>query len=742
MSGIIWMVSILNTSIPILFYPMKQPITWKVVAKNGIGEEETSTIFSFTTDRSNRLPTSPALIFPANGATDVSSSTKLEWIPSIDPDGDAVTYNLYFGTNVASPNYQPLVASGLTTASYTFTELLQDQQTYYWRVVAVDGFNGQSVTHDGTINTWEFTVENYVADPPIATNLVSPENAASNVSFEVFFKWDPATDKDNAPLTYDIYADKNPNPQIRVATDLSTTMYTHVFEEYGQHYWRVVVKDGTGLLDDYPTFSFTTWDTEPSLNVEMVDIEGGSFMMGQSDMQDVHIPQFNIYDDVRDENPAHEVFLDDYKISKYEITNRQYVSFLNTIVANTSLINSVRAHRRYSFPYRNVTYNGRELCQVFDATRTDRPVGYEETYDSPIIWNGTSFELDTQFENHPVRFMYYQGALWFSKWLGNFRLPTEAEWEYAAIGGKQSQGYTYSGSDNHQEVAVHNIGAPIDTPLYTSPIGSLLPNELGIYDMTGNVQEICEDYYSTDYYSNSPVNNPINTLPAGGLGRSVRGGNYKNPSEVYLRVKKRWRLSGAQYINDSGIRLAAKNTNPQNYGLNGTVFDPEGNPLSGVRLNGFTNVVETDANGDYNTSEVSGWSGTIIPQLQGYELNPESIAVNSLQRNETGNFTGTLITMWHTVSGRVTDASGNPLDNVTINGFTNNVSTDVNGNYSTNEATGWSGDITPQLQAYAFNPEHIEINNISSHETDKDFVGTAIATKRYNISGQVTECIW
>lgn len=91
-----------------------------------------------------------------------------------------------------------------------------------------------------------------------------------------------------------------------------------------------------------------------------------------------------------------------------------------------------------------------------------------------------------------------------------FRLPTEAEWEYAAQGGQQSKGYLYSGSNNIEEVAwLKDNGND-----HQHEVGLLKPNELGLYDMNGNAWELCQDWYDKKFYQRSPNDNPVNTEKA------------------------------------------------------------------------------------------------------------------------------------------------------------------------------------------------------------------------------------
>ena len=130
----------------------------------------------------------------------------------------------------------------------------------------------------------------------------------------------------------------------------------------------------------------------------------------------------------------------------------------------------------------------------------------------------------------------------------NFRLPTEAEWEYAARGGNQNNGYKYAGSNNIGGVAWYyeNSGRK------THAVKGKSPNELGLYDMSGNVWEWCGDWYGSSYYSSSSSNNPKG--PSSGSGRVLRGGGWKDYARD-CRVSDRSYFSASYRNDDLGFRL-------------------------------------------------------------------------------------------------------------------------------------------------------------------------------------------
>ncbi len=133
--------------------------------------------------------------------------------------------------------------------------------------------------------------------------------------------------------------------------------------------------------------------------------------------------------------------------------------------------------------------------------------------------------------NHPVEQVSWDDCQMFIEKMYDitgceFRLPTEAEWEFAARGGNKSKNYVFSGSNNEDDVAI--IGGPNHSQTY--PVSSKMPNELGIFGMSGNVSEWCNDWYES--YNTNPQINPKGPLI--GENRVIRGSCYSNPKDYYL----------------------------------------------------------------------------------------------------------------------------------------------------------------------------------------------------------------
>ena len=218
--------------------------------------------------------------------------------------------------------------------------------------------------------------------------------------------------------------------------------------------------------------------------IEMVKVEGGTFMMGAT--SEMKNPNSN-------EKPVHQVTLtNDYYMGKYEVTQALWQAVMGS---------------------------------------------------NPSEYKGDNLPVETVSWNDCQKFISKLNSLTGRM----FRLPTEAEWEYAARGGKESRGYQYSGSSNISDVAWYdeNSGSK------THPVGTKQANELGIYDMTGNVWEWCSDWYSS--YSSSSQTNP--TGSDSGSARVSRGGGWFNDAS-YCRLSVRFYYTPDFRLDILGLRLA------------------------------------------------------------------------------------------------------------------------------------------------------------------------------------------
>jgi formylglycine-generating enzyme required for sulfatase activity len=241
--------------------------------------------------------------------------------------------------------------------------------------------------------------------------------------------------------------------------------------------------------------------------ITLVYVPAGEFWMGATDSDP---------DAWDDEKPRHRVYLDGYWIGQTEVTNAQYEGF---ILAGGY---STRAF------WSSAGWAWRESNGVT-----------QPLYWNDVTWNGAE---------HPVVGVSWYEAEAYARWAG-VRLPTEAQWEYAARGGPLGRGYLYAGSNSVDEVAWYsdNSGGR------THPVGQKKPNELGLYDMSGNVWEWAADWYDAGYYAQSPRENPLG--PSTGPYWALRGGVWDG-SPKYARCSKRQRPIPFERYWNSGFRVA------------------------------------------------------------------------------------------------------------------------------------------------------------------------------------------
>jgi formylglycine-generating enzyme required for sulfatase activity len=226
----------------------------------------------------------------------------------------------------------------------------------------------------------------------------------------------------------------------------------------------------------------------------MVLVHGGSFEMGSME-------------DEKQDNKIHTIVLHDFYIDKYEVTYDEFQKF----IVETQYITDVE---RDGWSY------------IFNKK------GELERMDN-IHWkHNVNGELLASTEyNNPVVHVTWNDAIAYARWAGK-RLPTEAEWEYAARGGGFTNSYDFSGSKKASDVGWYKS----NSDKLSHKVGQKIKNELNIYDMTGNVAEWCQDWYDVNYYVNSPDNNPEG--PEDGENKVIRGGSWKDSDKectVYNR---------------------------------------------------------------------------------------------------------------------------------------------------------------------------------------------------------------
>lgn len=268
---------------------------------------------------------------------------------------------------------------------------------------------------------------------------------------------------------------------------------------------------------------------DAATGMEFIFVKGGCYQMGDTSG-----------DGYFSEKPVHEVCLDDFYMGKYDVTVGQFRKFVDETGYRT------------------------------EAEKSDGCLGragnkWEQS--SSFNWKNVGFEQD---ENHPVVCVTWDDAKAYTEWLGRksgkkYRLPTEAEWEYAARAG--TKGRNYWGDKPADACKYANVGdlslkrqfsnAMVhecdDGYVFTSPVGKFQPNGYGLYDMMGNVWQWVADWYGPRYYSQSPRNNPAG--PSNGQYRVLRGGSWNYGSQS-VRASYRGRNERKIRNSDIGFRVA------------------------------------------------------------------------------------------------------------------------------------------------------------------------------------------
>ena len=247
----------------------------------------------------------------------------------------------------------------------------------------------------------------------------------------------------------------------------------------------------------------------------MVWVPGGTFKMGTTEDNKLFA----------DAKPVHEVTVDGFWMDKHEVTNREFAEFVRatnykTVAEIKPTLESIMKNLPPGAtpPPEDVLVAG---SLVFTPPDHAVPWNNVENWWSWVpgaCWNhpeGPGSDIKGR-EDHPVVQIAHADAVAYCKWAGK-RLPTEAEWEFAARGGLAEQPYVWGDADpeaggkarcNKWQGTFPNDNTKVDGFAGTAPVGRFDPNGYGLYDMSGNVWEWCSDWYTPDYYKHSPNRNP------------------------------------------------------------------------------------------------------------------------------------------------------------------------------------------------------------------------------------------
>ncbi len=298
-------------------------------------------------------------------------------------------------------------------------------------------------------------------------------------------------------------------------------------------------------------------DLGGGVKLKMALIPAGEFLMGSGESADETAAFFNktygqdflTADFFKDEHPQHRVRIrKPFYLGTFHVTRGQFRQF----VADTA--------------YKTDAEKG-DNPGAYGWDSDKRKFGFTEKYS----WRNAGFE---QTDEHPVVNVSWNDAVAFCKWLSKkegqtYRLPTEAEWEYACRAGTTTR--YYSGDDpetlaNFGNVADAAANAQFpswdftikanDGYVFTAPVGKFRPNAFGLYDMHGNAWQWCADCYGAEYYAKCPVDDP--TGPDSGNFRVLRGGSWSfGPS--FARSAVRYRDSPHVRGYFTGFRVARTN---------------------------------------------------------------------------------------------------------------------------------------------------------------------------------------
>ena len=242
---------------------------WKIIAWDNNSAFNESPLWEFTTEQEqNHPPYQPSNPNPANGSTSVNINVDLSWTGG-DPDGDPVTYDVYFGTNSTPPE----VVSNQTATTYA-PGIMNYNTTYYWKIIAWDN---HSAFNESPI--WEFITESAPENnPPYEPSNPNPEDGANDVPLDTTLSW-TGGDPDGDPVTYDVYFGTTSPPEKIQSNQTEITYDPGTLDYETTYYWQIVAWDDSGESTEGDIWEFTTIE-QHELIIEITQPEENYFYLG------------------------------------------------------------------------------------------------------------------------------------------------------------------------------------------------------------------------------------------------------------------------------------------------------------------------------------------------------------------------------------------------------------------------------------------------------------------------------
>ena len=458
-------------------------------------------------------------IFATNTAT--GGMTQLGTIPLENKEMSSGVYTLRiqkekykdYSTTITIEDGKTITIRPSLEANFTQVTLTTNEGADIY----VDGNRLGTTRWTGTLELGEHSVETRQASHHSAyTNVrITPQSAGQTVTLNNPLPIYGSLIVDGSPADVDVYVDgKKVGTSPLFVSELLIGTHTIRLEKngYDQQEKTVQIAENQESMLDFtltktvakapivpaaPQGGTVETITVKGVSFNMIKVQGGTFTMGATSEQGS--------DADSDEKPTHQVTLSDYYIGETEVTQELWQAVMGTTIqeqAKKGMYDTSLYGVGNSYPMYYISWDD---CQTF-ITKLNQLTGK------------------------------------------NFRLPTEAEWEYAARGGQKSRGYKYAGSNTLSDVAWYGDNSSSKT----HPVQQKQANELGLYDMSGNVFEWCQDWYGG--YSSSAQTNP--TGPVSGSDRVFRGGSW-NYNARYCRVSYRFSITPSFNIgNYLGLRLA------------------------------------------------------------------------------------------------------------------------------------------------------------------------------------------